>query len=418
MDKLVAIVLGGTAPHIALIEKLKLRNYFVVLVDYYDNPPAKNYADKHIKESTLDKNAVLRVARNLQAALVISTCVDQANLTACYVAEQLNLPRPYSYQTALEVTNKGLMKDVFIKHQVPTARYSFVKDFDEALTSGLSFPMVVKPADSNGSAGVRKASNKSELADYLDKAIAISRTNKAIIEEFKTGIEVSIDCFILNNRVDIVLIRQKYDLPVIKGMVLQSPGSFSPALISKQAENKLREIIARIGEAFKLDNTPLLVQALINENEINILEFAPRIGGGLSYRTVFINTTYDILESAINSFLGLEVNPVFISPKYFLATIIVYAKPGVYKGISGIQKLIENDIILEYHPYKTEGMQIGNDMSTKSRVGAFIVKGRNYEEMSKKIKQAILEIEVYDSAGNEIMIRNIYDDIHSPKNYC
>jgi phosphoribosylamine-glycine ligase len=414
MNKPVAIVLGGTAPHIALIEKLKRRNYFVVLIDFYENPPAKSFADKHIQESTLDKNGVLNIAKKQKAELVISTCVDQANLTACYVAEKLNLPRPYSYQTALEVTNKGLMKEQLINNQIPTARHCFVSNYDEALNSGLNFPMVVKPADSNGSAGVRKAENKPELADYLQKAISVSRTNMAIIEEFKSGIEVSIDCFLLNGNVDILLIRQKYNLPGIKGMVLQSPGSFSPALITKHTANKLSTIISSIGKAFSLENTPLLVQALINENEINILEFAPRVGGGLSYRTVFLNTGCDILETAINSFVGIKEKPVYAKPKSFLATIIVYAKPGVFKRIAGMQELIQNDTVLEYHAYKTEGMQIGDDMSTKSRIGAFIVKGNSSQEMITKIKQAVQKIEVYDKLGNEIMLRNIYDDIDSP----
>ena len=34
------IVLGGTAPHIELIKQLKSRGYYVILVDYLDNPPA------------------------------------------------------------------------------------------------------------------------------------------------------------------------------------------------------------------------------------------------------------------------------------------------------------------------------------------------------------------------------------------
>ena len=54
MNKKTAIVLGGTSPHIALIQKLKDRGYYTILVDYLNNPPAKKVADMHIKESTLD----------------------------------------------------------------------------------------------------------------------------------------------------------------------------------------------------------------------------------------------------------------------------------------------------------------------------------------------------------------------------
>ena len=103
-------MLGGTSPHIALIENLKDRGYYTVLVDYYENPPAKKVADEHIRESTLDQDKVLEIAKSINAKLVISACVDQANVTACYVAEKLGLPVPYIYETAMSVTNKGLMK--------------------------------------------------------------------------------------------------------------------------------------------------------------------------------------------------------------------------------------------------------------------------------------------------------------------
>ena len=60
-NKPVAIVLGGTNPHVTLINKLKARGYYTVLVDYLPNPPASKVADEHIQESTLDKEVVAKM---------------------------------------------------------------------------------------------------------------------------------------------------------------------------------------------------------------------------------------------------------------------------------------------------------------------------------------------------------------------
>ena len=84
MGALKAIVLGGTNPHIELIKNLKKRGYYTILVDYAENPLAKDYADEHIQESSLDKEKVFKIARDRKVNLVISTCSDQANVTACY----------------------------------------------------------------------------------------------------------------------------------------------------------------------------------------------------------------------------------------------------------------------------------------------------------------------------------------------
>ena len=77
----------------------------------------------HICESTLDQHKVLDIAKAWKVDIVISGCVDQANVTACYVAEKLNLPAPYSYRTSLRVTNKILMKRGMEKANIPTAKY-------------------------------------------------------------------------------------------------------------------------------------------------------------------------------------------------------------------------------------------------------------------------------------------------------
>ena len=130
---MIAMVLGGTAPHKELITQLKKRGYRTILIDYYDNPPAKEVADEHIKISTLDKERVLEVAKEKKADLVISTCVDQANAVCCYVGEKMKLPLPYNWETALDMTDKTRMKKIMKEHSIPTADYYIVESdfFDE-----------------------------------------------------------------------------------------------------------------------------------------------------------------------------------------------------------------------------------------------------------------------------------------------
>src|SRR5690606_11585561 len=195
-DKKVALVLGGTIPHIVLIENLKLRGYYTILVDYYENPPAKQYADLHLQESTLDQDKVLQIAKEKNADLVISTSIDQANVTACYVGQKLGLPIPYSYESALTFTNKVLMKDILIRNNIPTSNFIEVDSLGKINLNSLSLPLVVKPSDSTGSKGVYKINNEEELRTAVVNAMEISRNNRVIIEEFKNGTEIQADFLI------------------------------------------------------------------------------------------------------------------------------------------------------------------------------------------------------------------------------
>ena len=160
-----AIVLGGVSPHIALIKNLKERGYEVILVDYYQNPPAKPYADEHIQESTLDRDVIINIAKERNADLIITTCVDHANVIMTYAAEQLDLPHPYSYETALNVTDKGRMKRIMKENNVPTSDFMILDDKSQLDGLQLTFPMVIKPVDNNGSKGVKKVDSMEELYD-------------------------------------------------------------------------------------------------------------------------------------------------------------------------------------------------------------------------------------------------------------
>ena len=413
MDKLlhnkpVAIVLGGTFPHIALIRNLQQRGYYTILVDYYENPPAKRFADEHIRESTLDQERVLEIARSLNVKLVISTCVDQANVTACYIAEKLGLPAPYSYETALHVTNKILMKEKMIGHNISTAKFIRVRDIKDCKNYQLRFPVIVKPTDNNSSKGVRKASDHSELIRFLEDALKISRCDEAIIEEYKVGREIGVDYFIKNREATIIMTKERRKIPAREDPIQQIYGCIWPADISERIYNDFKKIGDQIAGAFNLDNTPLMIQAIVNGNDINIIEFAPRIGGGESFRIIKLSTGFDIIDAAIDSLLGIQVKLDHKSPGTYYAENFVYAKQGFFGSISGHEGLLGNGAIEYLDNFKTKGAVIGAELSSNNRVGVFTVKSNNASKLVGKIAAVIEKIEVYDIHGEPIMRKDIY----------
>lgn len=403
----IAIVLGGTSPHIALIRNLKGRGYYTVLVDYLENPPARNFADEHIRESTLDQDKVLELATDLNAKLVISACVDQANLTACYVAEKLGLPAPYSYETALDVTNKIRMKKKMAESGIPTSRFISVNSEFDYKDIDLRFPVVVKPADSTGSKGVKRVSRSSDLPIHIADAMEKSRANLAIVEEFVEGKEIQIDCFVHDGIADIIMVREKMKISGTAETVLQSAGSIIPADISPSIQISIQKIANDIAESFGLENTPMFIQAVI-DNTVNIIEFAPRIGGGLSYRIIEAITGFDILNSVINSYFGQRSILTYEKPKAHYATILLYACPGVLGGVVGCDDLVEKGIIQEFYQLKPNGVRIGADISSQNRVAALLLSASNKQELFKKMETAIEKVEVFDEMGKQILRRDLY----------
>lgn len=400
-----AIVLGGTNPHIELIKNLKHKGYHVVLVDHANNPIARPFADEHIIESSMDKDKVLEIAKEINAELVITTCSDQANVTACYVAEKLGLPAPYSYETSLNVTDKERMKTIMLNNKIPTSQYKIVEGTRlHDNIDGLSFPIVVKPSDSYGSKGVRVVHTKEELKINLENAINISRNNRALLEEYKVGKEIGIDCFVKNKNAEIILTKHRQKIVNNEDLTQQIFGCIWPADISREQHDAIQIIANKIVGAFDLDNTPLMIQAIVNDNDINIIEFGARIGGGNSYSIIKLSTGLDIVDVAVDSFLNRKMEIKYHAPTGYYADVFLYTKPSKFGHINITDKLIEY-----YVCYKTKGIDVGLDLISSNRVGSFIIKARNKNELLERIDIAIKDVEVYDVHGNPVFRRELYD---------
>lgn len=404
----VAVVLGGTNPHIELIHQLQSRGYYVVLADYLDNPPAKSAADLHEQVSTMDEQAVLDVAKKHNAKLVISACVDQANITACYVAEQLGLTKPYSYKIASQITNKGFMKKVMVENEIPTTKYYYLENGEELQEFDLRFPVMVKPADSCAASGVKKANNPAELQEFLNEAKHVSRTGRTVVEEFFTGVEISAYCFIKDRQTHIIMASER--LSVIEGenQVLKCYATVTPPNISDAAMEKVKQAATQIAHAFVLDNTPLHIQALINGDEISIIEFAPRVGGGISYQTIRKNTGFDIISATIDSYLEKKVELQYSEIACCYSVNLIYGMPGIFDHVDGVDALLEEGIIESIHYHKTKGMRIYDDRASGGRIAAFLVKGNTRKEVCGKVAYAMEHMEAYDPEGKKIMRKDLF----------
>lgn len=404
-----ALVLGGTLPHVTLIEKLKSRGYEVILVDYLQKPYAKPYADKHVLVSTLDLDAVANVAIEEKVDLVISTCIDQANATACFVSEKLGLPHPYSYATALAVTDKLRMKEIMIKNHIPTSSFLRIKSANHPGLAELNYPLIVKPVDCNSSKGVRKIESPNDnLEESIRIAVDLSRTKEAIIEEFVVGKEIGIDTFVVDGKAKVLMIKERRKVMKNHGDVQQILGCTWPMpgyeIILPEAER----IANQIAEAFVLKNCALMIQAVLSDNKISVIEFGARIGGGESFRIIKQSTGFDYVEASINSFLGQQIDLKYHNPIDYYADNFIYVKACQFGKIVFPKDLIIDGTLLYLNELKPSGVMIDDKISSNNRVGVAVVKATEADELDKKIERIISALEVYDVNGNPVMRKDIY----------
>ena len=403
---LVAIVLGGTVPHIELIRQLKSRGYYTVLVDFLVNPPAKEYADLHIRESTLDVGAVYKIAVEYKADLVIATCIDHANRTACAVLEMLGKHFPYSTEVARNVTDKQRMKKIMRENDILTADYVVVKSEKDKVD--LPLPLVVKPVDSNGSRGIKKIISREQLQDAVVDALLASKTGSAIVERYVPGVEAAVYAYIQNGVASLILSneRQVYEDPETGKM----PGfaMIYPCQEVQKRSGKIRVVCEKLAKAFDLDNTPLLVQMKITGDQIYVIELMPRIGGGQSYWNIKKLTQFDIISATIDSFLGNHVDVEAQAPSVVAATNNVYTKAGVFGEVLGGDDLLTDGTVDEFKILRCKGDEIKEDLTSGNRVCTYVVVDVNVDLVRERAMRAFKRVEVRDIDGEDMKRTDIF----------
>ena len=194
-------MLGGSLYQTYAIKEAVKMGYYVITCDYLPSNPGHQYAHEYHNVSTTDKEAVLKLARQLNVDGIVAYASDPAAPTAAYVCEQLGLPTS-PYKSVEILSKKHLFRKYLSDHgfNVPRAQsYTSYQEAEKDIDS-FNLPIMVKPVDSSGSKGINKLTDKSKLKSYFDDALSYSRDKIVIMEEFieKQGPQISGDAFSVN----------------------------------------------------------------------------------------------------------------------------------------------------------------------------------------------------------------------------
>jgi len=400
-NKPVVIVLGGTVPHRGLIETLKERGYYTIVVDYFENPPAAKQADVHCKESAMDYEVVLNVAKENNAQLVLSSCLDQQMNIAMQVAETLNLPHPFSPQKAVEVTNKRLMKKIMMDYGIPTARYYAVDKNTDLESIVLDYPIIVKPVDNSGSAGVIKVETPEELKAAIDESLNLSRSKSLVVEEFIEGTEMSTHGFAENGKIHLLFGTCR--ITAVEGDLYQQLCNVYLTDIKPLIKMKIENIINKLIEAFDLpSDTPMFTQVMVKDDDVYVVEFSPRLGGGISSYVAKECADFDLYNYSIDTYLGKHEDRGKGILKKYVCCCPIHCKEGIFDKVKGAEELLKDKTAIEYFVLKSKGDHIDRVKPSSSLVMKYVVEGDTPMECFYKMKEANKRTEILDVDGNSI----------------
>ncbi len=369
MKKLV--IIGANDFQNQLILKAKSLGYETHVFAWRDGAVGEKTADYFYPVSIVEKEQILEECRRIQPDGVCSIASDLAAITVNFVAEQLGLPCNATAFTDIQ-TNKYAMRKALSATGLPCPRFIMADgntDFAKEL-EGFSFPIIVKPTDRSGSRNIMKLESLCGMEQAVKEACETSFEHKAIVEEYLTGDEYSMETISYQRKHHFLAITKKYTTGAPHFI---ETGHKQPSDLSPQIVARAKEVIFRALDALHVENSAGHAEFRVDESgEIRIIEIGARMGGDcIGSDLVYLSTGHDFVRMVIDVACG---NPPVLAekPSCREAQIRFLFDQQDLDAFAEWRKTHEKEI---YRVSDFEMENLGNVTDSSTRIGYYITVG-------------------------------------------
>ena len=297
-------IIGASYLQEPLIKRAKELGYETHVFAWAANDVGEKIADYFHPISIIEKEQILDECKKIGIDGVCTIASDLAAVTVNYVAYDLGLPCN-SPEASVLASNKYYMRQAFFNNNIPSPKsikVSSVKDLDKV---ALDYPVIVKPLDRSGSRGITKLENAIGLTEAIDEAKNQGFEKYALVEEFATGKEYSIECISYMGQHHFLAMTQKYTTGAPHFI---ETGHMEPAEVSDEMLKQVKQVVFSALDALKITNSASHTEMKISDSgEMKIIEIGGRMGGDfIGSNLVQISTGVDFVRAVIQVAVGEE----------------------------------------------------------------------------------------------------------------
>ncbi|MBQ4518406.1 MAG: ATP-grasp domain-containing protein [Clostridia bacterium] len=401
------LILGGSTigcPEIT--EYAKNIGVYTIVADYLDAKwsKAKQIADEHWEISTADIDLLEKKSREAKIDGVIAG-VSEFNIEkSIELCKRLHLPCYTSMKNWQYCTNKKLFKAMCKKHNVPVTEEYYV-DWQNKDFSDVTFPAIVKPADSCASRGFCVCYDEKELEKAYEEALQFSASGEILIEKYMPYPASIIYYTAHKGKLHFAGITDKKSMK-IKGkeslvMAIQLiPSQYTEDYISS-LDKKVKDMFEKEG----IHEGPIWIEAFNNEGEFTFNEMGYRFGGSLTYYPVEYfygyNQMHMMVEYALTGKSTMQENTTLAKENYCIFPI--HLKPGTIKTISGHEQVLNTDYVKALVPVHYQGDEI-KDWGTAQQVYCYVhVTFTDMKELKERLQEIKDILHVGDADDREML---------------
>lgn len=278
MEKI--LILNGGYSEVPLIRAARLRGYYVMVTGNDEKAVGNGLADEYIPWDYSDREGIYELAKAHDVSAICSGCNDFGYLSAAYACEKLHLPGHDSYEVARTFHHKNLYRAFAKSVGVPVPDVvEYRTEADMEKVESLRFPVIVKPVDLSGGKGMRKCYGIREVREAVSRALAGSRVEHVLVEEFLEGTNHGFTTFIRNQKVIFYMLDREYH----EYAPFAVSAASTPEAVSGEAVISLKEQIERMAEGLELCDGLVHTQFIMTEKGYPVIIEACRRSPGDLY---------------------------------------------------------------------------------------------------------------------------------------
>ena len=383
-----AVLIFGVGPlQKSIIGRAKKMDIYTVGIDPCEDAICKDCVDAFEIVSGQDYEGHCAVVEKYGIDAIVTAATDKPLVMMARIAEKYGFPF-YSLETAQWSTDKFQMKERFELGGVPHAQGRLISKAEEA--EGMVFPVIVKPRDNSGSRGVKLCRSKEELEVSMSEALEVSKLDTVLVEEFIEGPEYSIEGLHHDGKSEVIQFTEKKTTEFPYNVEL---GHIQPANISEENQQKIREIVSKIGSVLHFENCPSHTELKINERGIFVIETSPRLGGDYITSTLTpLSTGVNLEDELLKISLGVTINPVPKAVQYSGVRFFSFEEGSVIKHVPNSEFVKTWPHVVDFSFNLKEGEKVNRITSSLNRYGHLTLKAGNrdaIEEAFDKFEKVI-----------------------------
>lgn len=354
------LVLGGMRISCEIIRKAKSMEIVVGVADYnsVEDSPGKQIADEHYEINITDVDAVVNLIKEAKFDGVIVGFNDMLLPYYAEICEKSGLPCYGTKKQFETFIDKSQYKALCRKFDVPT-----IPEYDID-NPYIKYPVLVKPVDSSGSRGITICRNHEELMTAYNKAIAVSKSKKVLIEKYMDGPEVTAFWVFQNGDYYLTALSNRHVkrnqgddvIPLPVGYTF--PSKFLPKYRAEVEENA-KKMFAHLG----IKNGMMFMQCKVEDDICFVYDIGYRLTGSLEYKILERLCGYNPLEMLIyyaltgsmsEPNLKDKANPDFKTSAFNVSCLCSPGTIGEITGIDDVKKFAEvEDVVIAHQPGET-----------------------------------------------------------------